>query len=507
MMWCKTSWETLIQQIRNNRACLDLALVFPDFQKIDFEDQELVFTKDSTKLLPLHKLFSEDKIETGGILIVFKNTARLTQNSKIKFYADANAANLVYEIHTGKEPKSNLAPIILNYGKVWYQFHQGTKANLPIELQDSSITTLACCVTLIPQIWTSACWLTENLTTALLHNATPARLDSYFKPFIPALGDFLSKSEAPSLIKQLVFILLNRILRKIRYIHNLFPEQQLIDQSLVLSDDPEPLVQAQRLQHFSNLNMDPEFLISIIEEVATLRNNEDSGADTIYSEYNQDGAELICSALLPFKQQKGLLSINTSLLFSSYTLPSWLTALINVGILLNFLRRDGALTSDLLSKLYQSLKLPGSMWNNFYSIADISLNASRTEILDTILKIVKEKKARIVNYKEDILIVRDSAFEQRKERKREKLWEELKEEKERKRMEEEEMESKQREQKDKEEEDRIKKELEEKRKEIEKTEQELMKKEDKISEEEKAKEKGEEDKKKKQKLKRRFKRK
>jgi hypothetical protein len=52
--------------------------------------------------------------------------------SKIQFYSDPDGTNLVKDILAGEEMNCELPPMLLNEGKIWVSFEEGTNALLSL---------------------------------------------------------------------------------------------------------------------------------------------------------------------------------------------------------------------------------------------------------------------------------------------------------------------------------------------------------------------------------------
>eukprot|EP01022_Parablepharisma_sp_SALTPOND_P013306 TRINITY_DN1770_c0_g1_i1.p1 TRINITY_DN1770_c0_g1~~TRINITY_DN1770_c0_g1_i1.p1 ORF type:complete len:4067 (-),score=523.08 TRINITY_DN1770_c0_g1_i1:62-12262(-) len=375
--WCINTWGTL--SINENTVSLSLTEASEAFAK---SDPTLFKGKDGNVIFPLHEPIS-NKSDSGACIITFEIPAFLSPNSKLKFYSDPLGHCLVSEINVGKTPMESIPPIVINHGKVWCHFHQGTTANLSVDAQKATTpSSLPCCVTFIPATWTTACWLAETLTTALLDKAALKTIDSFYKPLVKTICNFVQKSAAPSILRQLSFVLINRILRKMRYIYNV-----------------NPYVPGSCLE---KLGLEKDWLKQLVEDINRLRDNEDIGEESTYSEFIQNAAELVASVLLPFNT-KGVEEKSDIQLIEQLKLPDWMHAVLNVAIFLNYFSKEGQLTKELLSDVFNGLSL-GNQHENIVLAKNLPQSLNRSQLKEELVKILKEMKVRMVNLEHDIVI-------------------------------------------------------------------------------------------------------
>ena len=336
--WCIGSWKKLTQEINENRVTMSLTEASEVFQLADAAGTcELAKGIDGNIIFPLHTNI-QPKSDIGAVVISFENEAFLSPNSKLRFYSDPQGLNMVHQTMVGKTTIQTIPPIVINDGKVWCHFHQGTTANLPMAVQEKTLPSqLPCCIYFIPAVWNTACWLTESLTTCLLATVDVSAVEKYYKPLVKEICECISKSNAPSILKQFSFVLLNRLMRKMRYIYNVCP---YVPGSCI-----------------EKLGLNIDWLKTLISELNELRDNEDVGAESLYSEYIQNGAELIASALLPLKTKGGSEEQHDLLLQEKLKVPTWLQSVLNVGFFLNYFRGDGQLTHEIKEEIFKSLSI------------------------------------------------------------------------------------------------------------------------------------------------------
>lgn len=386
--WCIDAWQSLADQINASTATMSLTDAAEVFTRADLANGGFIKGKDGNIIFPLHT-YAKGKGDNGAAVITFEISAFLSPNSKLKFYSDPFGQNLVYQINVGKSPIQSIPPIVINHGKVWCHFHQGTTANLSIAQQEKTVpSSLPCCITLIPAAWTTACWLTETLTTCLLEKPELKTLDQFYKPLLTSLCRFVTKSSAPNMLKQLSFVLINRILRKMRYVYNV-----------------NPYVAGSCLD---KLGLDKEWLTQLIDEIGKLRDNEDHGEDSTYSEFIQNAAELVASTLLPFKTSTGAEEPADVQLVEQLHLPAWLRSVLNVAIFLNFFRKDGQLTKELSREVFSSMRIEDQS-ERILLLHNLPAKFTHATLRVELLKFLTSNKVRIMNPDTDVIIPKADA--------------------------------------------------------------------------------------------------
>eukprot|EP01022_Parablepharisma_sp_SALTPOND_P017236 TRINITY_DN2714_c0_g1_i1.p1 TRINITY_DN2714_c0_g1~~TRINITY_DN2714_c0_g1_i1.p1 ORF type:complete len:4242 (-),score=491.35 TRINITY_DN2714_c0_g1_i1:9625-22350(-) len=386
--WCLSAWKQLSEELSENRISLNLTDASDVYQRADAVGTiELTKGKDGNIIFPLHQGVAP-KSDVGAMVISFEINAFLSPNSKLRFYSDPQGLNTVHQINVGKTNIQSIPPIVINDGKVWCHFHQGTIANLTLNVQEKTLpSSLPCSVYFIPAKWSTACWLTESLTTAMLGMLDLKAVDNYYKPLISAICECVSKSNAPSILKQLSFMLINRILRKMRFIYN-----------------SNPYVPGSCIE---KLGLNLEWLKSLIEELNKLRDNEDVGAESLYSEYIQNGAELICSALLPFKSEAGMEEPLDIKLTEQMKIPSWLRSVLSVGIFLSYFRGEGQMTKELQQTIFSSLDIAEPQRKNVVLVKSLPKAVPASKLRASIIDALAKSRARIVDPDLDILIPKE----------------------------------------------------------------------------------------------------
>ena len=140
----------------------------------------------------------------------------------------------------------------------------------------------------VPQSWPTCCWLTENLTSALVYKCVSDKSASLCglkltKKLIGTLCGFYEKGFSPAQIVQLLFRLLTRLIHKVRYFKNLVGEED--------TEDPK--------QAIESMGLEPKWLIQVAKNINTLiKKNRSSLTPPLI----QEGVELLVTALVsPFQ--------------------------------------------------------------------------------------------------------------------------------------------------------------------------------------------------------------
>mmetsp|Transcript_8144 Transcript_8144/g.8008 ORF Transcript_8144/g.8008 Transcript_8144/m.8008 type:complete len:924 (-) Transcript_8144:32-2803(-) len=181
---------------------------------------------------------------------------------------------------------------------------------------------------------------------------------------VDAMCEFLTYSRSPSSLRQIIFRMLIRLLRRLRYMNSIHPQ---------------------------GLGIKEDWLISLNEEMKMWKSKENSSG-ALYSSYIQDGVELINSALLPWdvkEQIPNKLSVET---------PEWMQAMFKSMIFLHYFRHEGRLISELEEEA-KSL-LSHNQWETII-ILDNLTEEKRSKVYD----ILSQYKLRVINKDLDIQFV------------------------------------------------------------------------------------------------------
>jgi hypothetical protein len=99
-----------------------------------------------------------------------KGGIKLSPCAKVQFFSDPDQVNLVHEFFAGNEVRTELAPLVLEYSRIWVNCYVGTNALVSHEEQQllQGTSQLETAVISVPKEWQIACWLTDTLTSLAL---------------------------------------------------------------------------------------------------------------------------------------------------------------------------------------------------------------------------------------------------------------------------------------------------------------------------------------------------
>ena len=208
------------------------------------------------------------------------------------------------------------------------------------------------------------------MLSAALSKSPSADTISLIHSLEDSICEFLEGSHSPTPLRQILFRLLIRISRRLRYMNSKVP---------------------------TGMGIGEEWLSNLITEMNALRDSEFTGAGTLYSSYIQDGVELINTLLLPWDvsaSHKNTLEIKT---------PEWITNNFNSLVFLNYFRHEGSLTPGLLEETTDLLK--HNQWETVLLIDNI-----KEESREKLIQILQKNKVRIVSIKNDIIFIDDKCI-------------------------------------------------------------------------------------------------
>eukprot|EP00347_Sterkiella_histriomuscorum_P020695 403336831 len=411
---CALNWFNLSERVKNDRIVMDIC------QQYDKQFSTAINKDDSNKqqLMPLHELMPENtsgvKSQAAGTLIMFKKSgAHLTPTSKIQFYSDPDKVNLVSEISAGQEGKRDLPPLLLNHGQIWVNIDSGTTALLPKHQQLEQKSSLPCAIVHIPQAWTVCCWLTETLSNSFLNHTNSScreyAIDTYSK-LIGALSSFYQDAKAPSMLKSIVFNLITRLIRKLRFIY----QEQEITKGLVEDNNQKELT-----SHLSKLFINQEFIETLLCELLLYKEQEEQSAQNqgnqqiLFPAFVQDCVELIITIMLPSKRHLRIQSFKDLIDANKLALPDWIQPLIKVAYLMHYFSSEMPLSVDLLKEIYSQTQLTHSQLDQIMIVQNIPTDEEKypkSFIKEKFLEVMKKHGARILNPSTDIIFVKsDSA--------------------------------------------------------------------------------------------------
>jgi len=386
--WTTKSWGQLEKDVRNGVTQVNLKVKLDEYADLrkKMKLSSSTSSQGSSSLLPLHELVSsKDDSSYSGMVVSFVEDAKVPPNTTLKFFADPLAVSMINQVKAGKEGRGNLNPIVLRQGRIWFTIEEGL-ANPGDPMFNANYT---CKVSFIPSTWSVVCWLTDVLTSALLAKVDEESME-WYRTLVAAMCDFISYSTAPTSMQCLMFKLLSRVLRKIRYFDNL------------LRIDIPVIEDTITFQHFESRCLDPVWLFGLLTHISTTTDNERRNSQTLTSAYIQDAFELVTSALLPGRVLEHQKTAVSRILVEA-TVPDWMLAIVHANVMLNFIRGDSSLPRDISNEVDNDLRIDGQ-WQRIIHVDSIPLEWSVEEVNQRLVESIKTSKARVVDKDLDIWI-------------------------------------------------------------------------------------------------------
>jgi len=372
--WTVGAWHELGDQLTSQKRCIDIAelskLISGPIQSVQITPQSIVTESgNDKKCFPLH--FGSN--HNCGVIVSFQKAAFLCGNSKLQFFADAAGEELLLELKAGKTGRGTLAPVVFKQGQVWCAYSTFLDATCSVYNQaQEGTTTLACEVCLLPWNWTALTWLTEALTAVIARKPTAEGMQQIHS-LNYAVIYVLNTSKAPAPIRQQLFRLLTRVMRRLRYIHC---ESHSV------------------IPHFEGMGVQDSWLQGLVDEVKTLRDNEFKGSDTLFSSYLQDAVEFLATTMLPWDYFAPAPA-------PKLAVPEWVEAMIKTMCFLNYFRSEGPLREDIKALLQEALAY--NQWQNVYVLRNIAKPIDTLQ--STVAAIASANKVRIVDLESDVMVL------------------------------------------------------------------------------------------------------
>ena len=339
--------------------------------------------------LNIFSLIGAPENSVCSIAVTFDKRAYLGVTSGIKFFSDKKGVHLVSHIFNNQPELSlsNIPPILFHSYEVYAQFYYSVEG-VPVYSRDLIKSDLPCVVHGIPYSWTPFCWMIDTLSSLLIRadniNWTP-KISSLLK-----LGLTLSQEiKGPSIIKQMLYKLSTRLVRKMKYMVRKHQEVFIKQFEETKGDYVQALLGLDN-SHIDNLMKELNTVLEI-ETDSSIPNDK----FRLYSSYTQDLIELLSTILLPirlgdrvFKDSRQKTTIHENL--------------INFLELAEFFKLDGKLSEKNLNSLKSALNLENQT-KNFVVLTGIP-RIHKTEIFDLICKTLSQKGARILSKQLDIYL-------------------------------------------------------------------------------------------------------
>jgi hypothetical protein len=374
--WTEATLSDLAVEIASNARNLDMleiatAINGPIESQLSTTQNIIADIGSEKKPFPLHLPQSNH----CGLVVAFKRNAFLCSNSTLKFYADAECTELLHEIRTDKQGRGNLSPMVFKNGKVWCSYNTFLDPTVsPYSQTLSSPSILKCRIFGVPTAWTTVVWLTETLAELLMGEFSPEST-SCIKSLLDSVCTFMKVSCAPAPLRQLIFRLVTRLLRRLRYLNSELQTQVTVDEA---------------------------WLRSLVDEIKVWRDNEFTGQGTFFSSYIQEGVETVLTALLPCdikEPQEAVLGLE---------LPDWLLEVQTAMEFLNYFRGEGQMSPALHKQVVESLQ--HDQWSHLYCLTGLSPDMSLEDKRTKVTEVLRGLNYRILDLDRDLQFTEDSAL-------------------------------------------------------------------------------------------------
>ena len=367
--WVINEWENLSNNLKT--ITVNLYTDFIEKSNILFNSSKgnniFHLSNFDNKLLALHELVKlESNINTSdicGLLITFKNTAKLEANAKLTFYSDPYGENYIGEITSFKNITSNLQTYIFNYPKVWLKYTPGTRCFYIYDWDTVPIgSDLPCLITAIPCNWPLLIQLTDELTNDLFigeNNNTDNNLNEY-KKLIHLLINHCTCNNIPSELQRRIFIITTRTLFK-------YKQYLKINGNNIEDDNIEKKIDLISTDKGKDL-------VDLIKKVEkTSENKNDNEVNYKYcSSYVVEGVEIILAILSILKGPKIDIEVISNYLKEKYNyiLPIFIVTIDKLNQLIDYINNsnENNLENGLIEEMQKENDLINFIYNNILII-------------------------------------------------------------------------------------------------------------------------------------------
>jgi hypothetical protein len=291
--------DYLIKNIKDEAAEI-VKLLNENSFVANLKDKLEIDVGQSKQISPLNifELLGAPKNSVCSIAVTFDKPAYLGLTSGVKFFSDKKGVHLVNHIfNTDKDlSMSNIPPILFQSNEIYYQSYYSMEG-VPPWRRDLVKSDLPCVVHGIPYSWTPCCWMIDTLSSILIRYD-----DLKWMPKINELikiGLKLSQEvKGPSIIKQMLYMLSNRLVRKVKF----FARRH---QKEFLAKLEEKDAEGKETNYIQKLfDIESSHIDSLLKELTTVLeierdNQQPTDKFQLYSAYTQDLIELLTAILAP----------------------------------------------------------------------------------------------------------------------------------------------------------------------------------------------------------------
>jgi hypothetical protein len=349
--------------------------------------------------LNIFELLGAPKNSVCSIAVTFDKPAYLGLTSGVKFFSDKNGVHLVNHILNADKDlsMSNIPPILFQSNEIYYQSYYSTEG-VPPWKRDQVKTDLPCVVHGIPYSWTPCCWMIDTLSSVLIRFN-----DLKWMPKINELLKIVLKLsqeiKGPSIIKQMLYMLSNRLVRKVKCLIRSHQKE-------FLAKLQEKDAEGKEVSYIQKLfDVDPSHVDNLLAELKTVleieRDNQTQPNDKfpLYSAYTQDLIELLAAILAP-------MVVEGKSFKDTREKPAQLESLISFSELIEYFNFNAEISQKNEQAITKGLSL-GDQHRNFVLLNNIP-RISKGDLVALIKQTLGQRGGRLVSAYLDIYVAVDN---------------------------------------------------------------------------------------------------
>lgn len=349
--------------------------------------------------LNIFELLGAPKNSVCSIAVTFDKPAYLGLTSGVKFFSDKKGVHLVNHIlNPDKElSMSNIPPILFQSNEIYYQSYYSIEG-VPPWKRDQVKSDLPCVIHGIPYSWTPCCWMIDTVSSILIQFD-----DLKWMPKINELlkiGLKLSQEiKGPSIIKQMLYMLSNRLVRKVKSLVRRHQKE-------FLATLEEKDAEGKETNYIKKLfDVDASHVDSLLTELKTVleieKDNQAQPNDKfpLYSAYTQDLIELLAAILSPMK-------IGNREFKDTREMPVQLESLISFTELIEYFKDFTKISTKNKEAVKKGLSL-ANQTRNFVLLNNIP-KIPKKDLVDLIKSTLGQRGGRLLSPYLDIYVAVDN---------------------------------------------------------------------------------------------------
>lgn len=333
-----------------------------------------------------------------AIAVTFDKPAYMGLTSGVKFFSDKEGVHSVNHIFNNQQDVtlSNIPPILFHSNEIYYQSYHSVEG-VPLWNRNLVHSDLPCIVHGIPYSWTPCCWMIDTLSSVLI---------SYDDiKFVPKINLLLKTSlklsqeiKGPSIIKQILYILSNRLVRKMKCL-----VRRHQSEFLKILEGAEG--DSEKKDYIQTLfDVEPSYVDALLEELKRVLeiekdNHLPEDMFPLYSAYTQDLIELLGAILSP-------MHICEKEFKDKREVPSKLEDLISFNELMEYFKDQETLSQKNLAKIKSGLSL-NTQTKNFVLLTNLP-RISKADFIKLITDTLKLRGGRLLSPYLDIYVTVDN---------------------------------------------------------------------------------------------------